>query len=71
MHRNTSSKGFGFHVDNTIGATPQPNLPWCDDWAEFWDQNRLGYMLSLTGNADYDDEKVKLLRQKTRELLSH
>ena len=28
MHRATSEKGFGFHIDNTIGATPQPNLPW-------------------------------------------
>jgi len=71
MHRSMSDKGFGFHVDNTIGATPQPNLPWIEDWADFWDQHRLGHMLKLTGNAGYNAEKIEKLRQKTRELLSH
>ena len=72
MHRHTSdNKGFGFHVDNTIGATPQPNLPWQKDWADFWDSHRLGHMLQLTGNAGLDAAKVEKLRNKTRELLSH
>lgn len=71
MHRSLSEKGFGFEADNTIGATPQPNLPWMDDWADFWDKNRLGHMLKLTGNAGLSDAKVQELRKKTRELLSH
>lgn len=72
MHRKQSENGeFGFHVDNTIGATPQPNLPWMDDWAEFWDQKRLGHMLKLTGNAGLGKDKVDALRTKTRQLLSH
>ena len=71
MHRSTSKRGFGYEVDNTIGATPQPNLPWVEDWADFWDQHRLGHMLKLTGNAGLSDAKVQELRQKTRELLSH
>jgi fructosamine-3-kinase len=71
MHRHVSEKGFGFDVDNTIGATPQPNLPWMDDWADFWDEHRLGHMLKLTGNAGFGKAKVEKLRQKTRELLSH
>jgi fructosamine-3-kinase len=71
MHRHTSDKGFGFHVDNTIGATPQPNLPWMDEWADFWDQHRLGHMLRLTQNAGCSADQVGKLRQKTRELLSH
>ena len=71
MHRHTSDNGFGFHIDNTIGATPQPNLPWYDDWADFWDVHRLGHMLKLTGDASLDAEKVQKLRKKTRELLSH
>lgn len=70
MHRHTSEKGFGFHVDNTIGATPQPN-PWVDDWADFWIYNRLDHMLRLTGGAGMKAEKVEQLRQRTRELLSH
>jgi fructosamine-3-kinase len=72
MHRSMSDNGmFGFHVDNTIGATPQPNLPWMDDWIEFWDTHRLGHMLTLTDNAGYSDAKIQQLRDKTRQLLSH
>lgn len=71
MHRTTSKQGFGFRVDNTIGATFQPNLPWFDDWADFWDTHRLGHMLKLTYNAGFDDAKIEKLRKKTRELLSH
>jgi fructosamine-3-kinase len=58
-------------VDNTCGATPQPNLPWKDDWADFWDEHRLGHMLKLTANCGINDVKVKELREKTRKLLSH
>ena len=71
MHRKRSEQGFGFHVDNTIGATHQPNLPWMDNWADFWDTHRLGHMLRLTGNAGCSDDKIDKLRTKTRELLSH
>ena len=73
MHRSTSQHGkFGFDVDNTIGSTHQPNLPWMDDWADFWDTHRLGHMLKLTDNAGgLSDTKIQELRQKTRELLSH
>jgi len=72
MHRHTSENGkFGFEVDNTIGATFQPNLPWIDNWAEFWDQHRLGHMLQLTNDAGYDLATIEKLRQKTRTLLSH
>lgn len=61
---------FGFPVDNTIGATFQPNLPWHDNWADFWDVLRLGHMLNLTDNVGMPKEKIELLRQKTRELLA-
>jgi fructosamine-3-kinase len=72
MHKEGISPNgmFGFHIDNTIGATPQPN-GWEEDWPDFWDKHRLGHMLKLTGDAGYDAEKVKKLRLKTRELLSH
>jgi fructosamine-3-kinase len=71
MHRHTSPDGkFGFAIDNTIGATPQPNA-WMDDWADFWLEHRLGHMLKLTGNAGLSADKVQKLREKTRELLSH
>ncbi len=41
MHNVTSTQGFGWHRDNTIGATPQQN-GWCADWSEFWRDRRLG-----------------------------
>lgn len=72
MHRNTSNgKGFGFQVDNTIGATPQPNLPWMNSWPDFWEEKRLNHMLKLTNNVGFDEKKMDQLRAKTRELLSH
>lgn len=71
MHRHTNDDGFGFIVDNTIGATPQPNLPRKDNWVDFWMEHRLGHMLRLTGNARCSDAKIEKLKQKTRELISH
>ncbi len=37
---------FGWMRDNTIGATPQPN-DWCENWAIFWQQKRLGFQIQL------------------------
>jgi fructosamine-3-kinase len=37
---------FGWHRDNTIGSTPQPNT-WTDNWVRFWGEQRLGYQLRL------------------------
>jgi len=71
MHRHTSPKGFGFSIDNTIGATPQPNTPWMEHWADFWDRNRLGPMLKLTNDCGLSSSEVDALRTKTRALLSH
>ena len=45
MHRH-SQTCFGWHRDNTIGATPQPNTP-SPDWVDFWRQQRLGFQLEL------------------------
>lgn len=46
MHQKVSQQGFGWHRNNTIGATPQHN-PWTPDWAEFFTQQRIGYQLQL------------------------
>jgi len=37
---------FGWHRDNSIGATPQRNA-WDDDWARFFVRNRLAMQLDL------------------------
>ncbi len=45
LHQNTSEQ-FGWHRENTIGSTPQPNTPRAD-WLDFWREQRLGYQLGL------------------------
>jgi protein-ribulosamine 3-kinase len=45
MHRHTADR-FGWHRDNTIGATPQLNA-WRDDWIDFWREQRLGHQIEL------------------------
>ena len=45
LHRVTAAR-FGWHRDNTIGATPQPNA-WDDDWVRFFRERRLGFQLDL------------------------
>ncbi len=45
MHR-VSRPQFGWRIDNTIGATPQPNAPDAD-WVAFWRARRLGHQLEL------------------------
>lgn len=45
MHAHTGEH-FGWHRDNTIGSTPQPNTP-TEQWIDFWRDHRLGYQLEL------------------------
>jgi fructosamine-3-kinase len=45
QHRVTALR-FGWHRDNTIGATPQSNA-WTDDWTRFFVERRLGFQLDL------------------------
>lgn len=51
MHRCTA-RHYGWHMDNTIGSTPQPNgqIP---DWTVFWQERRLGFQLRLARDAGY------------------
>lgn len=46
---------FGWHRDNTIGSTPQPNGH-CDDWVEFWRERRLGFQLDLAARNGHGGE---------------
>lgn len=45
LHRATSTY-YGFTIDNTIGATPQPNIQTAG-WIEFWREHRLRFQLQL------------------------
>ena len=51
LHRNLGPR-FGWHRDNTIGATPQPNRE-TGDWTSFWRDNRLGFQLRLAADNGY------------------
>ena len=58
QHRCTA-RAFGWHRDNTIGATPQPNA-WDDDWVRFWRERRLGFQLDLAARQGYGGELQRL-----------
>lgn len=51
QHRYTSQR-FGWHRDNTIGSTPQPN-GWHEDWIDFWRERRLGFQVRLARQNGY------------------
>jgi len=48
MHRVTGAR-FGWHRDNTIGATPQVNTG-SSDWIAFWGERRLAFQLKLAAS---------------------
>lgn len=46
---------FGWHRNNTIGATPQPNA-WKNDWTDFYRDQRLACQLELARKNNYGRE---------------
>lgn len=46
MHREGTSKQFGWDRNNTIGSTPQINS-WMNNWSDFFAEQRIGYQLKL------------------------
>ena len=57
LHTRVSDR-FGWHRDNTIGLTPQPNT-WCDDWVEFLRERRIGFQLRLAAEKGYGGDLQK------------
>lgn len=51
QHRCTGDR-FGWHRDNTIGATPQINT-WTTTWVDFYREHRLGFQLQLAERNGY------------------
>ena len=43
---------FGWHRNNTIGSTHQPNER-SDDWSTFWTERRLGFQLELAASGGF------------------
>jgi fructosamine-3-kinase len=66
MHKATSSQGFGWKMNNTIGSTPQINT-WKDDWMEFYVQHRLGYQFQLArrrgGNFPHEERLLAAIAE--------
>ncbi len=54
MHAAVAER-FGWHRDNTIGLTPQPN-PWTSDWVEFLRDQRLGHQFRLAADKGYSGQ---------------
>ncbi len=52
MHAHVATQ-FGWHIDNTIGATPQCNTPQ-QDWISFWREERLEFQLGLASRNGID-----------------
>jgi len=51
LHR-TRAERFGWHRDNTIGATPQHN-DWTANWLQFFAGQRLGFQLDLVERSGH------------------
>ena len=54
MHRHTADR-HGWHRDNWIGRTPQPNA-WHEDWVAFFAGNRLEHQLRLAAGNGFGGE---------------
>lgn len=70
MHRTTSSNGFGWEQNNTIGSTPQIN-DWTTNWVEFYAQHRLGYQFQLAKKRGGSFPQQAQLLASLPQLLSH
>jgi len=51
LHRVRQDR-FGWHRENTIGSTPQPNTR-SADWVAFWRDQRLGFQLELAARNGF------------------
>lgn len=59
VHDEARNGQFGFAVDNTIGATPQPN-GWTDNWIDFFRDRRLRHQLLLAGDGSLLEKGKRL-----------
>jgi fructosamine-3-kinase len=66
LHYSTAPR-FGWHRDNTIGATPQHN-DWTDDWAQFFATRRLGVQLDLAERNGYGGDRGGRFIERGRRL---
>ncbi|HIK44979.1 MAG TPA: fructosamine kinase family protein [Leptolyngbyaceae cyanobacterium M65_K2018_010] len=70
LHRVSSDRGFGWHQNNTIGATPQPN-PWTETWLDFFREHRLRHQFRLAGRRGGHFPRQHEVFMALPELLAH
>jgi fructosamine-3-kinase len=68
-HQINRKSGFGWHVNNTIGSTPQINT-WEEDWASFFTHHRIGYQLELARRKGGNFAKATALLSAIPQLLN-
>jgi len=61
LHRHSAER-FGWHRDNTIGATPQHN-DWQHDWIAFFRDHRLAFQLQLAARHGHGGRLQRLGEQ--------
>lgn len=66
LHRVTAPR-FGWHRDNTIGLTRQPN-PYEDHWVVFWQEHRLGVQFQLALRNSLPSSLLAKLKQLLEEV---
>jgi fructosamine-3-kinase len=64
LHRHTNER-YGWHRDNAIGRTPQPNT-WSTSWIDFMRERRIGFQLELAARHGYAQQ----LQPRSNRLLS-
>ena len=57
LQHQITQNAFGWHRDNTIGASPQPNNSE-QSWVMFWKKHRLGYQLELAASHGYHGKVI-------------
>ncbi len=71
LHRRVSSNHcFGWHRDNVIGETPQPN-PWTRSWPEFFANHRLRHQFHLASQKGRTFPGADHLLDAVPDILSH
>lgn len=58
LHLHTRGRAYGFHSDNFIGSTPQPNA-WSNSWLEFFGERRISFQIERAARAGLADKKMQ------------
>jgi fructosamine-3-kinase len=70
LHQKKVEKSFGWHLNNTIGSTPQIN-DWCENWAVFFAEKRIGYQLKLANRRGGNFSNYQEIIDKVRQSLAN